>query len=273
MPGLREADVAAARLEQRERGDHGGEDAREQYRDLHDGPPVEMVRGSGASWSESEREHRQSDQDHLAHEREMDGVPGPAQRPGEEHGRYDEEQGQDVHPALDSHGDVVLSVHIESALRLLAVGAYLDDEVGHEAQPYDQQPFRPEAESPRERHSPQEAQEQGRAERGQQAAHVAGEEDEEDDSVTAPRALAVGAQKRAYQHHGRAHCSDETREHRAREQEGHVGPRSRDLVAREVDPTRDGEEREEQHEERDVLLGGASGLSERQVAEAHDQEY
>ena len=130
LPGLGDADRRSLGLEERQRGDHGGEDAGEEHSHLGDRPPAEMVGGAGSARTQLQRKDGQHDQNDLPHEGEVDALAKVAQLPGESDGRDDQDKEDDVHGPFEPHGHVVGLVHSPGLRRFPAELFLLRDAVG-----------------------------------------------------------------------------------------------------------------------------------------------
>ncbi len=120
---------------------------------------------------------------------------------------------------------------------------------------HEQRRHRQRARRPEEIDALQKADEKRRiAKRRQCAAHVADEQDEEDDCVRPVQPLCIGGDQRADQQHRRAGRAHDARERRSeREQRGVDGGRSGERPAK-ADAAGDGEQRKQDREERHVFL-------------------
>ena len=102
-----------------------------------------------------------------------------------------------------------------------------------------------------------------------QAAHVADCEDEEDDGVLLWIRSELARSKGRMSTIEAPMVPMKLAKHRADREKGQVYTGRGDQVTREVDAARDGEKSEQQDDERDVFLGGVSGVLQAQVPEAH----
>ena len=132
---------------------------------------------------------------------------------------------------------------------------------------------------PAEIDAAQKAQEQRRiAERGQGAADVAHQEDEEHEHMGVAAPVLVGADQRPYQQHGGAGRAEQTRAERAEPEDHEVGERRADQVAGDPDAAGHDEQGQQQQDEGQVFVGhgaehgGGGGPQARVDAIGHEEQ-
>ena len=181
LPRRADAQLASALPQQVERGDHGDEDPGEEHGDLHHWPCREGVVAANARRRQRERHGGQREDRQL--------TPWRAE---ERHRQHDAYQPHRIEGAVHAQRPDLGAVPPDRPQRLACeLHGVVGEERGEEHGKH-QPPVREEPQRPREGHAGQVAEEQRRvAERGQHAAHVGHDEDEEDDGVLHPRALAV----------------------------------------------------------------------------------
>ena len=107
---------------------------------------------------------------------------------------------------------------------------------------------------PEEIDAAQEADEQRRiAERGERAADIGDQDDEEHDDVHVVEPRRIGAQQRADQDHGRAGGADDARDQRAEGEDRGVDERRAAQIAGHQNAAGDHVEREQQHDEAQIF--------------------
>jgi len=280
LPGLGEPELVAARLQDGEGRDHRGEDPGEDDRHLLDRGPGELVQLARTLGPERERKGDHRHVQELTQVREADRLAGARERPRKDGGDDHAAEEDHVQHPHQADGHVLGAVGGRHTRRLAAVGADLEHGVDGKRETHRHSPVEDQAERPEEVDAAQKAEEEGRvADRRQEPAHVADDEDEEDDRVPHVRALGVGAQHGADEEHRRARRADEVGEHGADGEEEDVVARRRQRIAGHVHAAGDREQRREQQDERDVLVQGAadalpplSAEGDRQVHDHRDAE-
>ena len=131
----------------------------------------------------------------------------------------------------------------------------VEQQIDHQQQSVDEQPFPPKQQRPQEWHALQISQKQRRiADRQQAAAAIADDENEEHDRVGDVLALSIGFQQRPNQQHRGAGRADEAGQHAADGHERGVRQRMGLQVARDANAAADRVQAEQQHDERNELL-------------------
>ena len=200
-----------------------------------------------------------------------------ARHAGREHHAHDAEQPEQVEAALELERAGVLGRGGCDGgrvfLPLAHEGDLIEDREQRQQHAVDQRPGRREPQCPGERDAPQEAQEQGRiAKRGEQAARVRDDEDEEHHDVRGAPPVGVGAQQRPDQQRGRAGGADQAGEQRADAENSRVHDRRAHQRPAQADPARDREQRPQQGHEREVVAAGAQQQRRAAFGMAAEQE-
>ena len=210
---------AIAHSQHREDGDHGHEDTREQDRHLADGLPGMVVllpelRRGGKPRPRCHEEHDPvADQpfDASLHPEDRYGAGAPVSR--ENDGGENAHEERQVVPAFDADG-LARSLGIVADVCLLSAPVPgVHREIGRDQARDDQGHLPPKTQGPEERHSVEEAEEQGRvAKRRECSADVRHEEDEKDHRMGPVAAAPVRAQERPDEEDGGSGRTDPGRE-------------------------------------------------------------
>ena len=270
MPGVLQVELAAAGIEDGERGDHGGEDPGEQSGHLDDRRPAEAVLGAQRLGRGQPGEDDHENDAGVLHR------VGQRQRPRRQQHGHDSCEKEEVVLSGDADRHLMLDgdpVEVARPGEVLGAEDRRVDDVEEDQQDgVREQPGTPEPQRPGERDAAEEAEEQGRIPHGrEQAARVGDDEDEEHEHVRLAPAHRIRAQQRPDEEHRRARGADDGSEDGADAEKHRVQAGSAGEGPADHDAPGDDEQCAEQDDERHVLAGGVhhGGRIERRRPDRH----